>query len=69
MSELRKKEIRELILATVDDMIADLLYYDRKEDEDLPRGMIEKSIKNGYVSVEDIVNQFKTSLIKGIKQN
>lgn len=36
---------KEHLQATVSDLVADLMYYDRKEDEDLPRGEIERMIE------------------------
>jgi hypothetical protein len=52
------------ILGTVESMIADFLYYDRKEDEDLPRGEIEAAVEAGEVTVDQIVEQFSTELRK-----
>lgn len=40
------RTIREKIEGLVSDTVADFLYYDRNEDEDLPRGSIEQAIKN-----------------------
>jgi len=56
-----------LILSTVSDSVTDLLYYDRKEDESLPRGEIEEAIESGEISVEDIVNFFREELSKGVR--
>ena len=55
-------EIKESILLTVDDLVSDFLYYDRKEDEELPRGEIEKAINNGDITIDEIVNYFKLKL-------
>jgi len=33
--------MRELVLGAVDGLVEDFLYYDRKEDEDLPAGAID----------------------------
>lgn len=46
------------ILGLLDDMISDLLYYDRKEDDDCPRGAIAQAIKDGVVTVDDMVDKF-----------
>jgi len=56
---------REQILAVTSDLVAGFLYYDRKEDEDLPRGAIEEAIKAGEVSVDEIVKLFKEELEEG----
>jgi len=53
---------KQMVLNAIDDMIRNFLYYDRKEDEDLPRGEIERFIEEGELSVEEIVERFTTSL-------
>ena len=53
---------RETILATAKDCMADFLYYDRKEDEDLPCGAIEAAIQDGVVTVEEILEIFRAAL-------
>ena len=52
---------------TVEDLVSDLLYYDRKEDEDLPIGAIETAIDNGEITQEDIVSKFRECLNRGIE--
>ena len=63
MSTQRADRIR----ATITDMVSDLLYYNRKEDEDLPRGAIEDAISSGEVSLDEMVELFRRELIKGIR--
>lgn len=58
---------KETILNTVDDAVSDLLYYDRKEDEELPRGAIEEALKAGEITVEEIVSKFENTLRTGLK--
>jgi len=53
---------REIILDTVSDLVGKLMYYDRKEDEDLPRGAIEEAIKEGEITVQEIVDYFDVAL-------
>lgn len=57
---------RQAILDTIDDLVSDFLYYDRKEDEDLPRGAIESAIKNGEITSKEIVEHFAAALQNGI---
>lgn len=57
---------KETILETVDDLVADFLYYDRKEDEDLPLGDIQKAIATGKISADEIVERFKSELSRGL---
>ena len=58
---------KELILNHVDDLVLDFLYYDRKNDEDLPRGAIERALKDGRISIAEIVAKFEACLIEGTK--
>lgn len=58
--------MKEEIIATVDNLIASFLWYDRKEDEDLPNGAIEKAIDDGVITVEEIVERFREQLIENI---
>jgi len=58
---------RKIIIDTIADMVADLLFYDRKEDEELPIGAIEEAIENGVISINKIVEVFREKLEEGIK--
>ncbi len=51
-----------LILDFVSDMVADFLYYDRKECEQLPLGAIEEAIDSGVITVDEIVAKFRTEV-------
>ena len=44
-----------IIMCTIDDAISDLLYYDRKEDEDLPVGAIQELVAKGEITVDEMV--------------
>lgn len=57
---------RDSILATVSDAVGDLLYYGRKEDEELPLGAIEAATDAGEITVEEIVEAFEAKLRKGL---
>ena len=58
--------IKENILATVADLVGSFLYYDRKEDEELPRGAIQEAIKNGAITTDEILAKFKEELMEGL---
>ena len=58
--------MRELILVQIRDLVKDLLYYDRKDDEKLPVGAIDQAVKSGDITIEDMVREFKRSLQEGI---
>lgn len=51
-----------IILATATDLALAFSYYDRKEDEDLPVGAIQKAIKEGIITVDEIVDAFAKEL-------
>ena len=57
---------KEMILGTVSDLVTDLLYYDRKEDEDLPRGAIEKAIETEVITLEEIIKHFSCELTQNL---
>lgn len=59
---------REHILGKVSDLVACFLYYDRKDDEDLPRGEIEAAIEAGEITADEIVEAFGEELDKGLGQ-
>ena len=59
--------MKEDILNTVDDLVSSFLYYDRKEDEDLGVGDIEDAITKGIISIDDITDRFKKSILNYIK--
>jgi len=59
---------KEIILGTMEDMVSDFLYYDRKEDEDLPLGFIENAINTHEIDIKDIVTKFEAELLKGLSE-
>jgi len=52
------KTRRAHIIDSIEDLFTDWLYYDRKEDQDLPRGSIEEAVEAGEISKQEIANQF-----------
>jgi len=62
MTEKQRAALRRSILDTAGDLMASFLYYDRKEDDDLPRGSIEQAIADGVVSVDEILSEFRKEL-------
>lgn len=52
----------KIILDTVTNAVKKLMYYDRKEDEDLPVGAIQESVDAGILTKDDIVNRFREQL-------
>lgn len=62
-----KMSKKELILKAAGELVADFLYYDRKMDLNLPYGSIEKAVLSGEVTINEIVEAFKKTLVKDIK--
>lgn len=58
--------VRKLVENTISDSVSDILYYDRKEDFDLPRGEIERLIEIGELTIDEMVEWFRDSLERGI---
>lgn len=54
------------IRGTVSDLVSDFLYYDRKEDEDLPRGAIQDAIAANELTADNLVGWFREELTKGL---
>ncbi len=67
MKEEEDLKKRLLILSHIEDLASDFLYYDRKEDEELPRGEIQKAVKDGIITIEEMSNAFKQHLIDTCK--
>lgn len=60
--------MRQRILDIIDDMMSDLLYYRRKEDNQLPVGAIERAIRAGEVSVDEIAGKVRAILEAAIRE-
>lgn len=58
---------KQNILDTVEDAVTDLLFYDRKEGDELPVGEIERQIKAGHISQTEIVEHFASELDKQLE--
>ena len=54
---------RETVLTTFSDTMAKFMYYDRKEDLDLPPGAIEAAIQAGEVTVDELIQIVRDSLV------
>lgn len=61
-NDLSIQEKREAIISAIDDLISDFLYYDRKEDSIIGVGDIEDAIRDGVISVKEIIEEFSERL-------
>jgi hypothetical protein len=53
-------DTKHKILMMVDDLVADFLFYDRKGHDEFPVGSIEKAIRDGVISADEIAQRFET---------
>ncbi len=53
---------KDVILGVVGDLVADFMYYNRKEDVDLPHGAIETALAAGVLTVDEIVAKFREEM-------
>ncbi len=51
-----------LILATIRDLVADFAYTDRKEDEELTVTQLNKAFKDGTITIDEAVDEFRKEL-------
>lgn len=63
---MSEKTRRQHIIDSVTDSVSDLLYYDRKEDEDLPRGAIGEAVRSGEITVEEMITFWADELREGV---
>jgi hypothetical protein len=61
-------EIRSNVKNAVQDSVSNLLYYDRKEDEDLTIEDIKYFLKNDPEAVAFILSTYKETLVKKTKE-
>ena len=57
---------KDVIIGVTEDLVADFLYYNRKEDECLPRGAIEEAVEAGVITVDEIIETFAESLRRNL---
>lgn len=55
-------ELKLLVLDTVEDLVLDFLYYNRKNDEELTVEDIERAFKDKIVTVDEVIKVFKEKL-------
>jgi len=56
------KGIKQIVLDAISDLSSDFLYYDRKEDEDLTIEQLNEAVRNGEITIDEMVEQFKKHL-------
>lgn len=56
------EETLQLILDSAEDLVVSFLTTDRKDDELLRKGIIEKAIEDNQITIEAIVDTFENKL-------
>lgn len=51
----RKDRLRKLLHDSVRDAVSNVLYYDRKEDEEMDREDVQEMFTKGWVTADDLV--------------
>jgi len=54
--------MKQTILDTISDLCSDFLYYDRKEDEDLTMEQLNEAVKQGEITIDEMVEEFRKHL-------
>ena len=54
--------MKQTILNTISDLCSDFLYYDRKEDEDLTMEQLNEAVRNGEITIDEMVSEFRKHL-------
>lgn len=54
--------MKENILISIDGLIANFVYYDRKVDETLSAQQLNEAVSNGDVTIDEMVKRFRTGL-------
>jgi hypothetical protein len=54
--------MKQTILDTISALCSDFLYYDRKEDEDLTMEQLNEAVKNGEITIDEMVAEFRKHL-------
>lgn len=52
------------VMNTVESLVSKFVYHDRKEDEQLPRTELNRLIRTGEVTVDEIVAKFREGLVE-----
>lgn len=65
---MNREVIRDRIFDCITDGVSKFLYYDRKEDPDLPGYSIHNAVSNGIITIDEMVNEFHMGLLENLKE-
>ena len=57
---------KKYVLGYMDTVVQRFLWDDRKDDEELPRGVIEEMVESGELTVDELVEAFRKHLAAGL---
>jgi hypothetical protein len=60
---------KKTIMRVINDLVNDFTYYDRKEDDSLPRGAIQEAVSSGEITVAEIVGRFEKKLRETLNES
>lgn len=60
-------DLKAHILLVIADLVLNFLYYDRKEDDNLPRGRIDEAVRAGEITIAEMVAAFEQHLCEGLR--
>jgi hypothetical protein len=53
---------KDKILDKIENLVGNFLFYNRKEDGELPIGEIERAVESGEITIDEMVNKFREGL-------
>jgi len=59
--------MKQNILNTIADLCTSFVYYDRKGDEELSIEQLEEAVKDGTITIDEMVAEFRTNLENNFK--
>lgn len=62
-------KFKQILEATISDLVSNFLYYGRKEDEELGMDTLVEAFKKGEITADSVVDSFKKHLVKQLKEN
>ena len=59
---------KKLIINAISDLCINFLFYDRKEDEELTMEVLNRAVREGIITIDDMVLEFRTNLEDTFKE-
>ncbi len=61
--------MKQIILDHISDLCSNFLYYDRKESENLSMEQLNAAVKNGEITIDEMVAEFRKHLENTFNDN